>query len=208
MNRFASLAVSGNLQIAFLYRCLFAIAIECLILLPVYASSRYKETLLPILDSFTPALLLPIYTPTRDTALTMLLLSGWLSYYVTSAFCTALDLFAPVQWKAQGGRSSFTLRQWLDAVCVSSLNMIVWGSLMMIALWHVQCQGWLRVVATPLATVDQPIVWWHALLATAVHVVIIDLWFYTTHWILHQKPLYTLIHKKHHRFTAPSAVSI
>jgi len=46
-----------------------------------------------------------------------------------------------------------------------------------------------------------------ALAHTAVHGLFIDFWFYSTHRLLHWPPLFKAVHKLHHRFHAPTAVS-
>lgn len=191
----------GNVLVAAI-----ALAIECCLVLPLHDSAWMQGTALPFLEARVPAALLPYYAPTRDSTLNLIMLGAIAGYYVQGLACSLLDLVAPISWKAQGSRSFFTFREWLDAVGVSTVNMWLFSWLVLIPTWHMQRSGVLRG-GTPVALVSDPFVLWHAVLHLIAHACIIDVWFYSTHWVLHQKPFYKMIHKKHHRFKAPVAVA-
>ena len=48
--------------------------------------------------------------------------------------------------------------------------------------------------------------WGTAVLHVLACAIIIEVWFYWSHRLLHYGSLYRLIHKKHHRYTAPAAI--
>jgi sterol desaturase/sphingolipid hydroxylase (fatty acid hydroxylase superfamily) len=128
-------------------------------------------------------------------------------FWGMSLLCLVLDLFpSMLKWKTQGSRSYFTVTQWCEAAFVSFLNLTV--SVFPIArpmnwLWH---GGVLYPAASALKEAD-PWIWWREFGCLLGCILVIDVWFYWTHRLLHYGGLYTLVHKMHHRFTAPTAVA-
>ncbi len=200
--RLARLVASG--RVGFLLVALIAFGITKGMVLPLYAA--YGEALLPKLDAWTPLAVRPYYTPSRDHTLNLMMMGAILGYYVNCAACSLLDLFAPLTWKTQGHRSYFTLREWLQAVGVSTVNMWVFSWFVTVPTWHLQRTGALRG-STPVASLGDEFVLSTACVHFCVHAVVIDVWFYWTHWLIHQPPLYKWIHKMHHRFKAPTSVA-
>jgi len=126
--------------------------------------------------------------------------STFVGYWMISIFATAMDLLPSLflKLKTQGNRSYFTVTEWLEAVSLSMFNLL--GS------------SWLFII--PVTMIWKPTmvesdewVWQTEVPKALFHVVCIDIWFYATHWVLHQPMFYAPIHKLHHRFKAPTAVA-
>lgn len=67
-------------------------------------------------------------------------------------------------------------------------------------------QGWLRThgfIAFNMA----PAAWWQVLLEYVLYFFLFDTWFYWLHRWMHKEPIYTWIHKIHHRSTAPNPLT-
>ncbi len=54
---------------------------------------------------------------------------------------------------------------------------------------------------------EDPAAWWEIGFEFAVYFFAFDLYFYLLHRLMHMGPLYTLIHKTHHRSTAPNPLT-
>jgi len=118
-----------------------------------------------------------------------------------SVLCATLDLDCVVGQasKCQPYKSTFSTKQYKDAVGVALANGLLahWPvSLSLFAYWKYNTEG-------PTAAFN----WTSALISLAISAAVIDVWFYWTHRALHIKWLYPLIHKKHHRFTAPVSLA-
>ena len=134
-------------------------------------------------------------------------------YYIMSTFCTLLDLFAPISWKTQESKSYFTIREWCQAIVVSSLNILLCSWLVTLPTWWMHKHGTLRLFAesSSSSSLTQFTAFWDwkvELPKQLFHIVFIDIWFFTTHRFIHvSRPInvYKWIHKFHHTFTAPCA---
>lgn len=54
---------------------------------------------------------------------------------------------------------------------------------------------------------NAPVPWWRVAIEYAVYFVLFDTWFYWLHRWMHKEPFYRLIHKIHHRSTAPNLLT-
>ena len=116
---------------------------------------------------------------------------------------TTLDLLPGIflKYKAQGNRSYFTLREWMEAVAVSMANLNLVAPYVIIPL-----ELWQRQDANRLTETD-PWVWSSEIPKLVGCGLIVDFWFYWTHRAIHHPLVYKHIHKFHHRFKAPTAVA-
>ncbi len=103
--------------------------------------------------------------------------------------------------KMQGSRSIFSVSEWLEAVIVSMSNLLVFSWTAALPLWY------LHTTFSRIPMESDDFIWYHELAKFPFLVIIVDLWFYWTHRLLHVPPLYVWIHKFHHRFKAPTSVA-
>ena len=160
-----------------------------------------------------------------DVARDALVFKGWLAalggYAMASLLCTALDVLPGcfARWRRQQRKAAFTVGEWGSAVGLSLLNLGLVG-------WAGSLPNWwlFQRLHTPQRETD-PWQWqWEAsgmppipvplrhltppqLPKLVGCVLVVDVWFYSTHRLLHHPALYARIHKLHHRFTAPAAVA-
>jgi sterol desaturase/sphingolipid hydroxylase (fatty acid hydroxylase superfamily) len=127
-----------------------------------------------------------------------------------SAICTTLDIFMwtfkMTSWKVQGAKSFFTIREWFDAYFVSVTNQIIFSWAATIPAHLLQKSGLLHP-GHPTSSLSDAFDLKQALMHLAFCGLFIEVWFFTTHRALHWPPLFKAIHKKHHRFHAPTAVA-
>ena len=168
------------------------------IALPLHASFTAS------LDRVVPLSIRPLYDPQRDATAVLMGISGLAGYFVMAVcFCTLLDCFPKItsRYKTQGHRSYFTGAEWLQAVAVGVVNLLMFSWFGTIPVWQIHRSH------ARLARWDDAMDLSTAIVHTAIHGIVIDVWFFTTHWILHRPLLYKAIHKFHHRFKAPTAVA-
>jgi len=180
------------------------------------AALAVKFFAIPIVEPFSrvmsplwPERLKPYYDPAHDHVASLMAMSAAGGYlFMAVGVCSVLDQFPSLTapYKVQGHKAFFTANQWLQAVAVSAVNMLGFSWFATIPAWQIQKSGVLRGW-TPLATMQDPLHLPAELANLLVHVLVIEVWFFATHWALHQRPLYRLIHKFHHRFKAPTAVA-
>ena len=145
-------------------------------------------------------------------------------YWLLGTLCLALDLVLPkqriLQYKTQGCKSLFSLREWLEAVKVSMINLHVFGPAFSVPLWLYFWRDrfytrWENVAfsngifkAEFFPTLNgSGFDYKQELLNLLVHALVVDMVFYWTHRAIHSPLLYGPIHKMHHRFKAPVAVA-
>ena len=156
-----------------------------------------------------PSSLAHLYTP-HDDRVAGLMGLGALGGYVFMAMgvCTILDLVPrlSLRLKVQGHKNYFSAVEWLQAVGVSLVNMLLFSWFSSIPIFQLHKYGWLRG-STPITREEDELRLGVEVLNFIVHAIVIDAWFYWTHVLLHRPYLYRLIHKFHHRFKAPTAVA-
>ena len=148
------------------------------------------------------------YNPLENHVVNICFFSAFFGYWSMSLLCTFMDLLPLKHWKTQDSRSYFTLSEWLQAVSLSNINLIVFSwviTLPLMYFWfHLQRYRGENIVMN---YAEREFNMYRAPFDMLVHIVTVDVWFYITHRILHYPFLYKLIHKLHHRFKAPTAVA-
>jgi len=167
-------------------------------------ASAYLDTIFP------PVVKELYYDPIRDRTCSIMLFSAVLGYVIMAVcICTFLDCL-PTKWtepfKSQGHKSYFSLSEWLQAAGVGSLNLFFFSFFATIPIYQIQKSGVLRGW-TPMTTEDDTFDVLQAVGHLFVHALVIEFWFYWTHYVLHWPMFYKAIHKFHHRFKAPTAVA-
>jgi sterol desaturase/sphingolipid hydroxylase (fatty acid hydroxylase superfamily) len=69
---------------------------------------------------------------------------------------------------------------------------------------------WLTSVGTAhgiIAFDSAPTAWWVVALEYAAYFFLFDTWFYWLHRLMHQEPIYTWVHRIHHRSTSPNLLT-
>lgn len=143
------------------------------------------------------------YNFLEEEMLTMWMISGFGGYIIMGLICGILDLFLPIYYKTQQSRSYFTLTEWVQAIALSLFNLFV-------SSWVVSFPySYLKRTYPSIdpALTNQQFILHIEIVKFVISVAIVEVWFYTTHYLLHQPPFYSLIHKIHHRFKAPIAVA-
>lgn len=59
----------------------------------------------------------------------------------------------------------------------------------------------------PVAVNPAPVAWWVIALEYAAYFLLFDTWFYWFHRLMHKEPLYSLVHKLHHKSTSPNMLT-
>ena len=148
----------------------------------------------------------PYYESDRDSTANMMMMGALLGYFVMAGSASILDLFPLKSLKTQGSKSYFSLTTWIKVVGTCLCNMFICSWAVVTPVWVAHRTGIFRGY-TPLATTATAIDPGQCLINFAIHMVIIDIWFYSTHRLLHYGPLYKHIHKFHHTYHAPTAVA-
>jgi Delta7-sterol 5-desaturase len=59
----------------------------------------------------------------------------------------------------------------------------------------------------PIVIDPAPIPWWRVGLEYAAYFLLFDTWFYWFHRLMHKEPVYSLVHKLHHKSTSPNMLT-
>jgi len=149
------------------------------------------------------------WDPARDHTWNLMAL-GVLAGYAVMALgvCALLDLFptAMYRFKVQGEKNFMTLREWVYTVAIAVGNLLIFGWFAALPAWWLQRSGVLRG-GSAVATLEDAFSLRWAICHFLAHILVIEVWFYSTHRALHWPVLYKRVHKLHHRWKAPTAVA-
>ena len=127
-------------------------------------------------------------------------IASLVAYLSMGFFCLALDYMLPVSCKTQGHRSYFTWSEVWDAMSLGLFNIcicaFIFTTVPYVYLWKYADHDMRE---------DSPWDFQTEAFKFVLSGVIIELWFFTTHRLLHHPMFYAPIHKLHHRFKAPIA---
>lgn len=143
------------------------------------------------------------YNILNEYMLNMWMIAGFGGYITMGLICGLCDLILPINYKTQQSRSYFTLKEWIHAVMLSLFNLFI-------SSWTISLPySYLKKAYPILDPVSlnrefNPVT---EIIKFSISILIVEGWFYTTHYLLHQSPFYSYIHKIHHRFKAPIAVA-
>lgn len=145
----------------------------------------------------------------RWGSLVMLWLPNLLVYYPYSAMYAVIDLCfhdAFKHKKVQPTSPRPTVAQYVDAALVTGMNTFIVEPVLMFLLFKYGWPAWGHCAWTEDACRTMPSLPW-ALLSVVVFVLCFEVGFYSTHRLGHQRPLYAWIHKLHHTFKSPAALT-
>lgn len=125
-------------------------------------------------------------------------LTAWLLVVLVSMGLTALSrIFSPIMKIQERKLRWKTLRH---EVMWSALNLFITGLALSLIFTWVTDLGWLVTHAGPAA-------WYTVVGEFLLFFFLFDLYFYLFHRLIHIEPLYTWIHRTHHRSIAPNPLS-
>jgi sterol desaturase/sphingolipid hydroxylase (fatty acid hydroxylase superfamily) len=143
------------------------------------------------------------YDILQENMLNMWMVSGFGGYLTMGIICGICDILLPIHSKTQQSRSYFTPTEWIHAVSVSLFNLFVSSWIVSLPYAYLKKSN---PYIDPVSS-NEEFVLYVEVIKFALSVFIVEVWFYCTHWLLHQPPFYSFIHKIHHRFKAPIAVA-
>lgn len=120
-------------------------------------------------------------------------------YVSMSLLCLLLDAILPITCKTQASRSYFTATEWIQAVGLSLFNLFISSWTIVLPLYHFH--GKYPGADEDILDLKTEII------KFVLCGVIVETWFFFSHWGLHHPLFYSKIHKLHHRFKAPVAVA-
>lgn len=148
------------------------------------------------------------YNPSENHVVNICFVCASFGYWTMSIFASIMDLLPLEKLKTQQSKSYFTITEWLEAVLLSNFNLLVSSWFITLPLmWFWYNLQVYRGEELVLSYTEKQFSIYRFLIDILIHVVVVDVWFYTTHRILHYPVLYKYIHKLHHRFKAPTAVA-
>ena len=169
------------------------------IIIPTYA--YIQQNVLPLysapIESFRT---LTGYDFSTNHVYNTWILCGVCGYFSMGLFCGVLDIVLPITFKTQASRSYFSFTEWTHALGLSMFNLFVSSWVLMLPINYVY-------KISPFPEDTTPIVLSTEIMKFVLCAVVVETWFFFTHWTLHHPLLYSRIHKIHHRFKAPIAVA-
>lgn len=126
------------------------------------------------------------------------ILSTWLMVIVLSSALVALSRIFTQLKKIQPRKLKWlTLRH---EMTWSALNLSITALVLNQVFTWLTAQGWMT-------TNPEPASWYVVLAEFALFFFVFDLYFYLLHRLMHVEPIYTWVHRTHHRSTAPNPLS-
>jgi sterol desaturase/sphingolipid hydroxylase (fatty acid hydroxylase superfamily) len=164
------------------------------------ANSSLGNSLIQQLYDFTG------YDIRTEHMLNMWTVAGFGGYTTMGLICGICDLVLPIHFKTQESRSYFTIQEFLHAIALSFFNLFVSSWIVSLPYSYLK-RSYPSIDPLLLSQDGREFLLYVEVLKFLISVLIVEMWFYSTHYLLHQRPFYSQIHKIHHRFKAPIAVA-
>jgi sterol desaturase/sphingolipid hydroxylase (fatty acid hydroxylase superfamily) len=125
-------------------------------------------------------------------------LALWLALFVATGIAAGVvsGFFKARKIQPRG----FKWKIFRNEALVAVITLTISGTVIGLAMGWLKAHGWITVNTAPAA-------WWQAALEYLLYFFLFDTYFYWLHRWMHKEPVYSLVHKLHHKSTSPNLLT-